>query len=125
MGLKKMLAEANGVETTNDDPSKIGKGAIKYDAGKPAMWRGLIDYFPRACLAVGDISTFGAKKYAWAGWEKVDDGIARYSDAMVRHQFKEAMGEEIDPDSGLMHAAHAAWGALARLELILREKENG
>lgn len=125
MGLKKMLAEANGVETTNDDPNKIGSGAIKYDAGKPAMWRGLVDYFPRACMAVGDISTFGAKKYAWAGWEKVDDGIARYSDAMIRHQFKEAMGEEIDPDSGLMHAAHAAWGALARLELILREKENG
>ena len=125
MGLKKMLAEANGVETTNDDPSKIGTGAIKYDAGKPAMWRGLIDYFPRACLAVGDISTFGAKKYAWAGWEKVDDGIARYSDAMVRHICKEGAGEEIDPDSGLLHAAHTAWGALARLELILREKENG
>lgn len=124
MGLRAINAEINSlVETTNDDPSKIGTGAIKYDAGKPCMWRGLIDYFPRACLAVGNISTFGAKKYAWAGWEKVDDGINRYSDAMVRHMMKEAMGEEVDPDSNMMHAAHTAWGALARLELILREKE--
>jgi hypothetical protein len=73
---------------------------------------------------VSEISTFGAKKYAWAGWEKVDDGINRYSDAMMRHIFKEGMGEETDPDSGLLHAAHTAWGAMARLELILREREN-
>lgn len=111
-------------ETTNDDPSKIGTGAIKYDAGKPCVWRGLIEYFPRAGMAVAEISTFGANKYAWAGWEKVDDGVARYSDAMARHMLKEAMGEEIDPDSGLLHAAHTAWGAMARLELILRERND-
>lgn len=110
-------------ETTNDDPSKIGTGAIKYDAGKNCVYQGLIAYFPRAADAVAGISTFGAKKYAWAGWEKVDDGLNRYSDAMVRHLLKEAMGEEIDPDSGLLHASHMAWGAMARLELILREKE--
>ena len=43
---------------------------------------------------------------------------------MVRHLLKEGSGERLDPDSGLMHAAHTAWGALARLELILREEEN-
>jgi hypothetical protein len=112
-------------EFTNDDPSLIGTGAIKYDGGKPCMWRGLIQYFPRACTEVAAISTFGARKYAWNGWESVDDGIARYSDAMVRHIAKEGAGETIDPDSGLLHAAHTAWGALARLELILRERENG
>jgi hypothetical protein len=111
-------------EFTNDDPSLIGMGAIKYDGGKPCMWRGLIDYFPRAITAVSEISTFGASKYAWKGWESVPDGIARYSDAMVRHIAKEGAGEFTDPDSGLLHAAHAAWGALARLELILRENER-
>lgn len=111
-------------EFTNDDPSKIGTGAIKYDGGKPALWRGVFEYFPRAISAVGDISTFGARKYAWAGWEGVEDGIARYSDAMVRHLAKEGAGEVLDPDSGLLHAAHTAWGSLARLELILREQEK-
>jgi hypothetical protein len=30
----------------------------------------------------------------------------------------------LDPDSQLLHASHAAWNALARLELMLREKEQ-
>jgi hypothetical protein len=111
-------------EFTTDDPAKIGTGAIKYDGGKPCPWRGVVNYFPRAVMQVAEISTFGANKYAWNGWEGVEDGIARYSDAMVRHLLKEGAGEEIDSDSGLLHAAHAAWGALARLELILREKEK-
>lgn len=119
-----MAAASSKEEFTNDDPSKIGTGAVKYDAGKPSAWRGLIDYFPRAAMAVSEISSFGARKYAWAGWENVDEGFERYSDAMVRHLLKESMGEEIDPDSGLLHAAHTAWGALARLELKLREMEN-
>jgi hypothetical protein len=113
-----------GEEFTLDDPSKVGTGAIKYDGGKPALWRGVFEYFPRAVQAIGDISTFGARKYAWNGWEGVEDGIARYSDAMVRHLAKEGAGEVTDPDSGLLHAAHAAWGAMARLELMLREMEN-
>jgi hypothetical protein len=111
-------------EFTTDDTSKIGTGAVKYDGGKPCVWRGVVSYFPRALKAVAEISTFGAKKYAWNGWEDVDEGIERYSDAMARHFLYEAMGEEKDPDSGLSHAAHAAWGALARLELILREQSK-
>lgn len=111
-------------EFTFDDPAKIGTGAIKYDGGKPGVWRGVINYFPRALWAVGEISTFGADKYAWDGWEGVEDGFARYRDAQFRHALKAAMGEEIDPDSQLEHLAHEAWGALATLELYLREKAN-
>ena len=117
-------ALATTKEYTTDDKTKIGTGAIKYDGGKPCVYRGLIQYFPRACKSVAEISTFGANKYAWNGWEGVEEGFERYSDAMMRHFLYEAMGEEIDPDSGLYHAAHAAWGAMARLELYLREKEN-
>lgn len=114
----------SNTEFTNDDPTKIGTGAIKYDGGKACAFRGVVQYFPRAVYAVAEISTFGAKKYAWNGWEAVEDGFARYSDAMVRHQLAEGRGEDVDPDSGLLHAAHTAWGALARLELLLREKEQ-
>lgn len=110
-------------EYTEDPTDKIGTGAIKYDGGKPCAFRGLVQYFPRASLAVATVSTFGAEKYAWRGWENVEDGFNRYSDAMVRHLMKEGAGEHIDPDSGLLHAAHTAWGALARLELLMREKE--
>ena len=111
-------------EFTTDSAEKQAKGAIKYDGGKPALFRGLVDYFPRAITQVAAVSTFGASKYAWKGWEGVEDGFNRYSDAMVRHLTKEGQGESVDPDSGLLHSAHVAWGALARLELLLREIEN-
>lgn len=108
-------------EFTNDAPEKQASGAIKYDGGKSPVFRGAIDYFPRAISAVAGISAFGASKYAWKGWEGVDDGYNRYSDAMVRHLIYEGEGEVLDPDSGLLHAAHTAWNALARLELYLRD----
>jgi hypothetical protein len=93
----------------------------KLDAGKAPVLRGLLAYFPRACRAVADVSAHGAGKYTWRGWETVPDGIDRYGDALVRHLLTE---DERDRDSGLLHAAHAAWNALARLELILREQER-
>lgn len=108
-------------ETTNDDPEKIAAGAIKYDAGKPCIFQGAIDYFPRGIEAVASVSTFGARKYAWKGWEGVDNAFNRYSDAMVRHLISEGKGEHVDPDSDLLHAAHVAWNALARLEIKLRD----
>lgn len=108
--------------TNEKDPN--GKSAhepgAKLDAGKVCAFRGSIDYFPRAIEQVAAVSTFGASKYAWKGWQSVPEGIERYSDAMVRHLFSEGKGEITDPDSGLLHAAHAAWNALARLELMLR-----
>lgn len=110
-------------EVTYDDPSKLGTGAVKYDGGKPAVYRGFISYFPRAIWAVAEVSTFGAKKYAWDGWADVADGYARYKDAEFRHALKEAMGEDLDPDSQLYHLAHEAWGAMATLELYLRSRE--
>ena len=111
-------------ETTNDRPEDIERGAIKYDAGKPALFRGAINYFPAALEMVAAVSTFGAGKYAWGGWKNVDEGVERYSDALVRHLISESKGERVDPDSGLPHAAHTAWNALARLELELRKNND-
>ena len=96
----------------------------KLDAGKSPVYQGLIDYFPRACQAVADVSHFGAKKYTWKGWESVPGGIERYSDAQVRHMLAECTDERCDPDSGLTHAAHAAWNALAVLELKLKRDDE-
>ena len=108
---------------TNDAPELIGTGAIKYDKGKPGVFQGLVNYFPRALNSVAEVSTFGASKYAWNGWQGVDDGFNRYRDALFRHSFAFSKGEEVDPDSQLLHLAHEAWNSLASLELYLREKE--
>lgn len=109
-------------EFTNDSQEAVAVGAIKYDGGKSPIFRGAIDYFPRAISEVAAVSAFGASKYAWKGWESVPDGYNRYSDAMVRHLTYEGQGEVLDSDSGLVHAAHTAWNALARLELLLKER---
>jgi Domain of unknown function (DUF5664) len=92
----------------------------KLDAGKNRL--GLIfNGFSLALQEVGKVGTFGANKYTANGWQSVPNGVERYTDAMYRHLMKEAAGEAIDPDSGTMHAAQAAWNCLAVLELKLRE----
>lgn len=119
------------VVPTEADPN--GKSAhelgSKLDAGKPCVWQGLFDYFPRACLAVSAVSTLGAQKYAWKGWEQVPNGINRYGDALARHMLKESIEGLYDVGQGglgkdTLHAAQVAWNALARLELIMREEEK-
>lgn len=70
---------------------------------------------------VARVATFGAKKYSDGGWLYVPNAYDRYTDAMFRHYEKEASGEEFDKDSGVLHQAHLAWNALARLELMLRK----
>jgi hypothetical protein len=80
--------------------------------------------FARALRAVGEVGTFGAEKYTDGGWIEVPDGVERYTDALYRHLLAEASGERKDCDSGLAHAAHCAWNALARLDLLIREAER-
>lgn len=97
----------------------VGTGH-KADAGKPRPALVLGD-LSRALAAVVDVGTDGAFKYADSNWLQVPNGIERYTDAMLRHWLAEAQGQPRDPESGALHAAHLAWGALARLELMLRE----
>lgn len=95
----------------------------KLDDGK--IMAGLvIDGFARALIEVSKVGTFGAKKYTPNGWITVPNGKDRYLDALYRHLLAESSGEEIDKDSQLLHAAHSAWNALARLDLILRDKQQ-
>ena len=110
------------IPTTETDPHGRDphEPGAKLDAGKPRVWL-VLGGFPRALEEISKVGTFGAEKYSDNGWVDVPDGIARYSDAMGRHLLKEAAGEKLAPDSGLMHAAHTAWNALARLELQLRQ----
>jgi hypothetical protein len=91
----------------------------KLDAGKSPVFQGLLDYFPRACLAVAEVSAQGAAKYAWKGWETVPDGFNRYSNALGRHLVNETIEGDYDPE-GFLHAAQVAWNAFARLEIKLR-----
>ena len=110
---------------TEKDPS--GKDAheagAKLDAGKRRDGLVLLG-FSRALAAVSAVGTYGANKYTDNGWMQVSNGVNRYTDAMLRHILSEASGELTDKDTGLLHASHAAWNALARLDLMIRESEK-
>lgn len=107
------------VDPHGKDPHE--KGA-KLDAGKvrPHL---VISGFSRALLEVGKVGTYGANKYTDNGWMEVPNGVSRYSEALMRHYLAETAEGSHDKDTGLLHAAHAAWNALARLELMLREQK--
>lgn len=114
------------IEYMEADPS--GKAAnepgAKLDAGKvrPSL---ILSDMPRALMAVAEVATFGARKYSAGGWQHVENGVERYTDAMDRHRLYGHIEGPVDSQSGLLHAAHEAWNSLARLELMLREAEGG
>lgn len=97
----------------------------KSDKDLPPIVQGCLAYFPKALLAVADVSKMGALKYnvpyADKNWARVPDGYNRYTDALGRHLAKEHIEGLYDAESNLLHAAHAAWDALARLELLLND----
>jgi hypothetical protein len=97
--------------------------SVKHDADKIKP-RLVIGSFSLALKEVSKVGTFGAQKYSEDGWATVPDGVNRYTDAMLRHYLDECAGEQCDPESTYLHAAHLAWNALARLELILHERST-
>lgn len=94
----------------------------KYDGGKAPLFQGCFGYFPKALAAVAEVSAYGCKKYDIdfedKNWKRLEKALVRYLNANARHSVRPL---EYDPESKLIHAAHAAWNSLASLELILEE----
>lgn len=101
------------------EPTDPHQPGVKLDAGKPRLSL-VIKGFGDALTEVAKVATFGAVKYTDDGWREVPDGIARYTDAKFRH----ATQSGVDPESGLLHAAHEAWNALAVLQLMIEKERN-
>lgn len=64
------------------------------------------------------VCTYGSKKYSDNNWKR-GGGLSnqRLLSACMRHIFQWFKGEQVDPESGLPHLAHAAWNLLAIMEL--------
>lgn len=99
------------------------KKDLKYDQDKPRMAL-LTGGFPNALEEVGKVLTFGAQKYEAHSWQTVDNGRERYESALMRHLLAPHKGEDTDPESGLLHLTHAAFNALAILEIELRKQKQ-
>lgn len=101
---------------------QIGK---KYDKGKPRLAE-MIQDFRLPLIEVAKVWAFGADKYDKGNWRYVLGGEERYTNALMRHLVAEADTQK-DDESELMHAAHVAWNALARLHFLIEKekKDNG
>ena len=106
------------LEETDPDGLQQGDTGAKFDQGKIRV--GLLKRFGLALLAVGDLATGGADKYADHGWVDVKDGIQRYDDALFAHYLRE-MFEDVDPDMKVKHEVQTAWNALAKLQLMIED----
>lgn len=94
----------------NDEETCVGR---KFDSEKTRL-----DLLPfRALEKVGEVLTYGAKKYEPDNWRHVEGWRWRYLGAVLRHIFAWQRGERLDPESGLPHLAHAACCVLFLLEL--------
>lgn len=82
--------DGTGYKNSMDDPRKIPLALIP-----PALVR-----------QVGQVLGYGARKYAPNNWRKGMKWSEVYS-AMQRHLLAWQEGEDIDPESGLPHLAHA------------------
>lgn len=102
-----------------DDLHQVG---VKDDSAKPRLDLVLGD-FDYALWEVGLVGTYGANKYTDRGWHEVENGIERYSNALLRHYFN-SKKEAIDSESGLPHLAHMAWNALAILQLYMESTRD-
>ena len=121
--LKCLQREESRLLSSESDPfgTDPHQGGAKLDSGKTIA--GVLADFSLALLAVAEVGTFGAEKYTRGGWQSVPEGITRYTDAKWRHLLA-ARHEPVDRETGILHAAHEAWNALAVLELMLRESQS-
>jgi hypothetical protein len=79
---------------------------MKYDQGKPNI--ALVP--PEVIEEVATVFGFGAEKYGVNNWREDGDSTtwSRTYSSMQRHLNAFWRGEDIDPESGQRHLAHAA-----------------
>ena len=94
---------------------------IKFDDGKPRIGEMIID-FKEPLLELCKVWEYGANKYSKSNWKEVENGLERYTNAMIRHLLSEEKSP-VDDESHLLHASHIAFNALARLYFMLQERQ--
>lgn len=87
--------------------------ATKFDKDKPR-----ISLIPQTALEQeARVLMFGAIKYGLHNWRSGTEWT-RFIDASLRHIYAFANGENIDPETGINHLAHARCSLAFLLEYI-------
>lgn len=127
------------------DPVKRLEQAINMDPAQPSppttlphdstarreipIVQGVLQYFPAALAEVAKVSKMGAIKHSSGTLTWTRPGPATYAevndhlDCVGRHLIEHGEGDGEDAESGLPALAHAAWRALAALQVY--QEANG
>lgn len=89
------------------------------EKGQKPCQMGALD--PRSLKEVGNVAGFGAYKYARYNFAKGYAWSLSY-DAIQRHLMAFWDGENVDPESGCCHLAHAAWHCLTLMTFLFRDR---
>ena len=95
-------------------------GGRKFDGGK--LQYGLVP--PLALKETVKVLTLGAVKYDKNNWRRVPEAQSRYFDALQRHLWDWFGGEQLDPETGINHLAHAMCNILFLLERDIHTEEE-
>lgn len=98
-------------EVRMTDPATGGSKGVKLER------LGAID--PLALRVLATVAGFGSAKYEVFNYLRGYDWAWSYN-ALQRHAHAFWEGEDLDPESGLHHMAHAAWHALSLVSFTLR-----
>jgi hypothetical protein len=99
---------------------KEGDTTFHFDSGKAA-----VDQLPpRALMEVAKVFAYGAKKYGDLNWARhaSEWKWRQLIGSCLRHIMAWMWREDLDPESGLPHLAHAGCNILMLMELILHGK---
>ena len=83
------------------------------------VYSGFVAYFPRAMVAVAELSRVGNDQHNPGKplhWDRSKSGDEL--DALMRHLIDDTLGVATDTD-GVLHATKLAWRAMANLEKLL------
>lgn len=106
---------AAGVPKTAAGVIAVDGGGLRYNGGKPRY-----DLLPTDATAeLVKVLTYGANKYAERNWERGQKWSVPFASCM-RHLLAWHAGEDVDPESGLSHLAHAACNVAFLLAYQLR-----
>ena len=94
--------------SSKTDP-RIGSTAVKFDDNK-TDWS-LMPF--EAVEEINKVLEFGAKKYSAHNWTEGEGfSYTRVMSSLFRHLFAWSRGQDLDPESGLSHLAHAGCNVL-------------
>ena len=105
----------------HDTEARVTDAATGGQKGRKATRPGMLD--PVALIELSRVAGMGADKYAPFNYLRGYNWSLSF-DAMMRHALLFWSGEDLDPESGLPHMAHAAWMALSLVSFLDRRVGN-